>query len=108
LVFSLPSGDAKAESRLVIRPGSVELTPAGRPRRSWRLTGAPLLPRAVQIISPHAGRPVLMMDGLDDPIPLPSSALPTAIEFSKAAAPRDFSVGSGPPPRPREGMGAPL
>ena len=90
------------ETRLVIRPGSVELLPAGRPRLQRRLTGAPLLPRDVEIVSPHAGRATLRVDGLDEELVLPGSALPTAIDFGRAGTLRAFSARSGPPARPRD------
>lgn len=104
VVLKFPADAGKKEHRLAIRPGSIVLEAGDGPRRSWQLSGAPLLSRAVEILSPHAGKPVLRLEGLDDPIELPSPRLPRSIAFRKTTRLQDFSARSGPPPRP-EGAG---
>jgi hypothetical protein len=94
-------GAHKGEAALVrVRPDSVRVSAPGKPDRMWPLSAAPLLPRRMEMDVPHAGRPVLRIEGLDHPVTLPSRKLPASLEFTKELKLEGFSARTGPRPSP--------
>jgi hypothetical protein len=66
----------------------------------WPLSAAPLLPRRLEIYVPHAGKPLLRVEGLDRPVTLPSRKLPASLEFTRELKLEEFSARTGPRPAP--------
>lgn len=102
LRITFPGTQKSEEGFVAIRPGSVRISAPGKLERMWPLSAAPLLPRRVELEVPHAGRPVIRIEGLEEPLTLPSRKFPGALEFSKSLKLDEFTARTGPQPRPHE------
>jgi hypothetical protein len=100
LRFIFPATRQAGPPQLLLSPGSVRVKLPGKPPRTYQLPGAPLLARTVRLNSPHAGKAVLIIEGLDEPIAIPDRRFPASLEISGKPKLVDFAARIGPQQRP--------